>query len=330
MNRNSVYFTAARQVEVRPEPVAALKAGTVLVQTLCSAISSGTELLIYRGQAPQELEADATITALSGSLAFPLKYGYSAVGRVVECGAGVDPSWRGKRVFAFNPHETYFVAEPDSLIPLPDDISDDDAVFLPNMETAVNFLQDGAPLVGERVAVLGQGIVGLLTTQLLGRIPLDALVTCERFPLRRKLSQLAGAQECVAPENCAALTDFDLTYELTGVPEALNQAIACTGFEGRVVIGSWYGAKQASLQLGGRFHRSRIRLISSQVSSLSPNLNARWTKGRRLQTALGLLQQLKPARFITQRFRLDQAAQAYGLLDEYPEQAVQVVFTYEA
>jgi len=330
MNRDSVYFTAPRKVEVRRETLPTLKPGAVLVKTLCSAISSGTELLIYRGEAPAELASDETIAALAGTLAFPLKYGYSAVGEVVECGPEVEAGWLGKRVFAFNPHETYFVAEVEGLIALPDELSSEDAVFLPNMETAVNFLQDGAPLVGERVAVMGQGIVGLLTTELLARVPLGGLITFDKYALRREFSVKAGAHESLDPAMAEAALDFDLTYELSGSPEALNQAIGLTAFEGRVVIGSWYGSKRANLDLGGRFHRSRIRLNGSQVSSLSPNLGARWTKGRRLDTAIELLKVIKPAGYITHKFPLAEAAQAYALLDEHPEEAVQVVLVYEA
>jgi threonine dehydrogenase-like Zn-dependent dehydrogenase len=120
----------------------------------------------------------------------------------------------------------------------------------------------------------------------------------------------------------------DLIYELSGAPETLNQAIAAAGFGGRIVIGSWYGKKRAALDLGGRFHRSRLEIISSQVSSLSPQLAARWTKNRRLETAWEALQALHPAQFITHRFPLERAPEAYHLIDAHPERAIQVVLTY--
>jgi threonine dehydrogenase-like Zn-dependent dehydrogenase len=121
----------------------------------------------------------------------------------------------------------------------------------------------------------------------------------------------------------------DLTYELSGNPAALDQAIAATGFSGRVVIGSWYGQKRADINLGGRFHRSRMRLISSQVSTLAPEWTGRWSKARRLQVAWRMLEQVQPAHLITHRFPLTQAAQAYALLDQHPEEAIQVLLTYE-
>jgi len=125
-------------------------------------------------------------------------------------------------------------------------------------------------------------------------------------------------------------TGADLTYELSGNPMALDQAIAVTGFNGRIVIGSWYGQMRADLNLGGRFHRSRLRLISSQVSTVAPEWGGRWTKNRRLQVAWRMLQQVRPAHLITHRFPFEQASQAYDLLDQHPEDAIQVLFAYEA
>ena len=331
MNRQSLIFTAPRAIQLQESSISNLLPHHALVQTIRSAISAGTELLIYRGEAPSELNADESISSLSGSLNFPLKYGYCAVGKIIECGREIDPSWKDRIVFSFNPHETHFVVSINDLIPLPPDLDPDDAVFLPNMETAVNFLHDGAPLLGERVIVLGQGIVGLLTTSLLSRCPLESLITLDRYPLRRELSLKCGATLCLDPDESDSTKhgDADLVYELSGSPQALNHAIELTGFNGRIVIGSWYGNKTAPLNLGGRFHRSRIKLISSQVSTLSPQLTSRWTKARRFETALNLLKQIKPSRFITHRFKLSDAAKAYQLLDQRPEEAMQVIFDYE-
>ena len=116
--------------------------------------------------------------------------------------------------------------------------------------------------------------------------------------------------------------------ELSGSPSALNDAIALTGFGGRVVIGSWYGEKQAILDLGGEFHRSRIKLISSQVSTIAPELSGRWDKGRRFQVAWDALERIHPEKWITHRFPLDEAAQAYSLLDKNPEETIQIILQY--
>ncbi len=334
--RSSLYFTAPRSIEIRQERLPEPGSGEALVQTLVSAISPGTESLIYQGLFPEDLAVDESIPSLEGHFAYPLKYGYSAVGRVVGLGPEVDPAWLGRLVLAFNPHESHFVSPLDSLLPVPAGIDPENAVILPNMETAVNFVLDGGPRIGERVAVLGQGVVGLLTTALLAQFPLKNLVTLDRHALRRQASLEQGAQtslDPMDPQSLAHLQEMlaggaDLCYELTGSPAALDQAIALTGFDGRVIIGSWYGQKRASLDLGGRFHRSRIRLISSQVSSLAPELSGRWSKRRRFEVAWEMLRRVQPARWITQRFALAEAAQAYRLMNEYPEQTIQVVLTY--
>ncbi len=338
MRNHALYFTAPRQVVLREEAPPDLLPGHLLVQTLCSAISSGTEMLLYRGQMPGGMAADTTIAALSVELAYPLKYGYAAVGQVVQLGAEVPDRWLNRLVFAFNPHERYFVAQPDHVQPLPDGMDPETAVFLPNMETAVSFLMDSHPMIGEQVAVLGQGIVGLLTTALLARFPLTRLVTADYYPLRRDWSHRLGAHAVFAPDDealLAALRDgspyagADLTLELSGNPQALNLAIDITGYNGRILVGSWYGQKQAPLDLGGKFHRSHMRLISSQVSHIAPQWSGRWTKPRRLQAAWRMLADVQPARLITHRFPFAQAPDAYALLDKEPGSAIQIVLTYD-
>lgn len=339
--RTALVFTAPSTVEIRLEEVDPVGDGQVLVRTLESAISAGTELMIYRGLAPADLPADASLSSLAGGLSFPLKYGYSAVGRVVELGRGVDPWWRDRLVFAFQPHQSSFTSNVTDLTSLPDGVGPDDGVFLPNTETAVGLVHDGAPLAGERIVIFGQGVVGLLTTALLARMSPSQLITLDRFENRRQASLRFGAHLSLDPtaggaaerihEALSSAADHpgaDLTYELSGDPAVLNAAIATTGDDGRVVIGSWYGRRTAPLDLGGRFHRSRIRLISSQVSTLAPALSGRWAKTRRLAYALSLLGDIRPGSLITHRIPFPDAAQAFHLLDENPAEALQVVLVY--
>ena len=335
--RTSLYFTDKRKVMIRKEELPKIDMNQVLVQTQLSAISPGTESLIYRGEFPQEISIDASIPDLSSTLVYPLKYGYSAVGQVMAIGEEVDPMWEGRNVMAFHPHESHFISNPNLLLPVPEDITLQDAVFLPNMETAVNFVMDGKPLIGENVAVFGQGIVGLLTTSLLATLPLSNLVTLDCYSLRREASKEVGALVSLSPEEAdlqKSLEEYlpngaDLTYEISGSPSALDQAILATGFAGRIVIGSWYGSKRATVELGGRFHRSRIQLISSQVSSIAPEFNGRWTKKRRFDVAWEMMRQLKPSRFITHRFSINEAARAYQLLDQNPAEVIQIILSYD-
>lgn len=339
VRRHRLEFVEPGLVAVREEPAPRPGAGEVLVRTSCSAISPGTEMLVYRGQWPAGVAVDATVAALAGAFAYPLAYGYCAVGRVVASGPGVGGEWLGRRVFSFQPHQDLFCAKTTALHPIPDDLDDDCALFLPTMETAVNLLLDGAPLIGERVVVVGQGIVGLLTTALLSRFPLAALITLDRHPLRRRASQVFGAGLWYDPGDQALLERLgavpgrggqaDLVFELSGAPAGLDIALALVRYSGRVVVGSWYGTKRAGLDLGSFFHRGRISLISSQVSSIASGLTGSWQPARRLELAWEMLRQVRPAGCITQRFALADAAAAYALIDRSPEETIQVVFDYQ-
>lgn len=329
MKRQSLYFVAPQQVNTIQETIPDPLKGEVLVHTILSAISPGTELLVYRNQAPKGMAADATIEALEGEFEYPFKYGYSAVGEVIQLGDQVDKKWLGKKVFAFNPHESHFIAQMDQLHPLPEKISPELAVFLPNMETAVNFIMDGRPLIGERVAIFGQGIVGLLTTALLAKFPLTELVTVDAHQNRRLASISSGATASFDPlEFDSHYEGFDIIFELSGSPSALDQAISAAGFESRIVIGSWYGEKRANLDLGADFHRNRVKLISSQVSTVASQFTGRWNKDRRLALAWKMLAEINPAQFITQRFPISQAEKAFQLLDTNPQDCIQIVIEY--
>ncbi len=324
-----VTFTAPYKVQVQPRARPTPAADELLVTTEVSAISPGSEMLFYRGQVPPDMHADATIPGLrERSSGYPISYGYACVGVVTEQGSGVAEPWLGRRVFAFHPHASHFTIWPADAQPVPAGLAPEQAALLPNMETAVSLVMDGAPLIGERVAVMGQGVVGLITTSLLARFPLAELLTVDPLPARRDLGRRLGATRTIAPEACQDEGDFDLVYELSGSPRALDQAIALAGYAGRVVIGSWYGTKKVRLNLGGAFHRSRIRLISSQVSTVDPRLSGRWTKDRRFRLAWRMLANLDAEALITHRLPVQEAAEAYRLLDQEQAEAVQVVFEY--
>ncbi len=337
MQRLSVLFAAPRHITVVEDKAPDIRPDQVLVRAIVSGISAGTEMLFYRGQVPPDMPVDTSITSLAGPMGYPLKYGYALVGQVISVGADIDPAWRGRRVFAFHPHESHFTATPDELISVPDDIEAEDAVFLANMETAVNLVMDGRPMLGEHVGVIGQGVVGLLTTGLLAQFPLGRLVALDRYPLRLEVARTFGAHLALDPATrsddalhsaLAQGRGADLIYELSGNPAALNHAIALAGYHGRIVVGSWYGQKQALLDLGGRFHRQRIQIISSQVSTIAPEWSGRWDKARRFSVAWDMIRRLRPRRLVTHRVAVSEAAQVYALLDQQPEQALQALLTY--
>jgi threonine dehydrogenase-like Zn-dependent dehydrogenase len=341
MNRTALIFEKPLSIRLAVESIADNEPGKLLVQTAMSAISAGTEMLLYKGMIPGGQTLDTGIAALAGSFDYPIKYGYTAVGRVVAVGDGIDPNWLHQPVFSFHPHESHFWAHPDELFALPPDIDPLEALFLSNMESAINFLMDGRPVIGETVAVFGQGIVGLLTTALLNLFPLSRLISVDQHALRRSKSIEMGAQTAFDPDDPhfsdrlpagaaprAPDGHFDLVFELSGNPRALNRAITCCGYGGRIVVGSWYGNRRADLDLGLHFHRNRIRLISSQVSTVAPELSARWSKSRRMQTVWRMLGRIRPAQLITHRFPIEQAPAAFELLRANPQDTLQVILTY--
>jgi 2-desacetyl-2-hydroxyethyl bacteriochlorophyllide A dehydrogenase len=314
----------------------------VRVQTQCSAISAGTELLVYRGQIPADMALDTSLSALQGKMVYPVQYGYACVGKVEAIGAEVDVHWLGRRVFAFAPHASHFIAAPTELIPLPDDIDVESAVFLANMETAVNLVQDGNPGLGERVVVLGQGIVGLLLSSLLLQFPLALLATVDGLSPRRARSQQLGVKQVFDPfaavemEALKALLlgldgneGADLIYEVSGAPEALNLGIDLSGFASRIVIGSWYGSKGANIALGGAAHRNRLMITTSQVSTIASALSGRWNKSRRFELSWEMLFRLQPRQLISHRIPFADAASAYELLHRAPAELMQVIFIYD-
>jgi 2-desacetyl-2-hydroxyethyl bacteriochlorophyllide A dehydrogenase len=343
---DQLWFSAPYQVEVRRQVLPAPGAGQLRVKTLYSAISAGSELLVYRGQLPADIGLDATLAALQFAPVYPLPYGYACVGRVEQLGEGVAGTWQDKVVFSFQPHASHFLATPEQLIPVPDDVPAEAAVFLANTETAVNLVHDGMPLVGERVVVLGQGIVGLLLTGVLAQLPLAQLQVADTIARRREFALELGADAAFDPAaetqvaavkqalrlpvdlGTPAHSGADLLFELSGQPEALNLAIALCGYGGRIIIGSWYGNKSAPIALGGAAHRHRIQFLTSQVSTIAPALSGRWDKARRFELAWQTIRRLQPQQWISHRVALHQAGELYQRLDRAPATVLQAVFAY--
>lgn len=328
-----LWFTAPFEVEVREVPMTTPGPGDVRVRTLYSAVSPGTELLVYRGQLPEQLALDSTLESLQASAQYPLQYGYASVGEVEQVGRDVDPAWLGRRVFSFQPHASHFVAQPEQVMLVPEDVSSQAAVFLPNMETAINLVQDGQPLVGERVVVLGQGVVGLLVSAVLAQYPLASLSAVEGLSQRQSLARQLGVQTVYSPSEAnpvqqPELADADLIFEVSGHPEALNLAIGLSGYASRIVIGSWYGTKAVSVDLGGAAHRNRLQLITSQVSTLAPALTGRWNKQRRFNLAWDLIRRSDPTPLITHQLALHEAGALYQQLHDASAGIVQPVFHY--
>ena len=334
MTDAALYFTGPETVEVRETAVGPPDADELLVDTRASAISAGTELLVYRDQTPDDFPADETLDPLDGDLSDPIRYGYAASGVVSEVGADVDADWIGRSVFGFVPHQTSFRATPDSVVALPPGTTPAAGSLLPSVETATNLVLDAAPRLGERVVVFGAGVIGLCVTRLLAAFPLESLVVVDPIERRRGLAAAFGADRTTTPAELStggadpAVDDADLAVELSGQPSALDDAIGVVGYDGRIVVGSWYGTKREPIDLGGRFHRDRIDVVSSQVSTISPELRGRWDRDRRMDAAVDRLDRLPADDLITHRIPFERAAEAYELLDADADAAVQVILEY--
>jgi len=327
----AVWFARARSVELRTEELADPGPDEVRVRAALSAISHGTEMLVYRGEVDADLALD--LPTLAGGYGFPLKYGYASVGHTVAIGRDVRGLREGDLVFALHPHQDEYVVRESLVRRLPDRTAPEQGVFLANLETAVNVVFDAKPRLGEVVAVFGQGVVGLLVTQLLCRSG-ARVIAVEPTALRRSFAERCGADAAIAPGDESFLRTFtsgrgaDIAIDASGSPSALQQAIDSVAIEGTVVVCSWYGDKPVPLDLGGRFHRGRVRLVSSQVGRIDPALAPRWDRERRLELATDLLRELVLADLITHRIPFTQAAEAYALLDGGAAETVQVVLDY--
>jgi 2-desacetyl-2-hydroxyethyl bacteriochlorophyllide A dehydrogenase len=333
----AIWFTAPRTVEIRETPSRRASEGEVRIRAHYSGISQGTERLVYCGEVSADLPLDLTIPTIEGSFGFPIKYGYSSVGQVVEAGQGVQGFKEGDMVFAFNPHETEYVIPAQFIVKLSDKTEPRRGVFFPSIETAINVMLDAAPRIGERIVIFGQGVVGLLITQLAARMGARLIVTVEPAEKRRALSLALGADFAVDPgtEDAAALireaTDGvggDVVIEASGQSAALDDAVKVAATESRVIVVSWYGTKRTALSLGDAFHRNRITIKSSQVSNLDPGLSPRWTARRRQELAADYLSELNLDDLITHTFPFEEAAAAYRLVDERPEDAIQIVLDF--
>jgi 2-desacetyl-2-hydroxyethyl bacteriochlorophyllide A dehydrogenase len=330
----SVWFPAAREVVLRSETLPDVGPQDVRIEAIASAISQGTELLVYRDEVPAGLDLD--LPTLRGSFAFPIKYGYASAGRVVEVGSDVRCLAPGDAVFVHHPHQSTYVVPADMPVRLPETLDPLLGVFLANIETALNVVVDAAPRLGERVAVFGQGVVGLLITQLLRLTGVSQIIVVEPLEPRRSLAGDVGADHALEPNEAVARTIHDLTdgvgadlvIEASGSPAALDQALDALAFGGTCVVCSWYGTKPVQVRLGGPFHRRRLRIVSSQVSTIDAALQPRWTHQRRLALARDLLPRLELSALISHRIPLARAAEAFALVDAHPDQTIQVVLTY--
>jgi threonine dehydrogenase-like Zn-dependent dehydrogenase len=328
-----LWFDGRGGVDLREAEVPAPGPGQVRVASLVGAISAGTELLFYRGELRGGVPVDAALPGYRGEISYPMRYGYATVGVVEAAGRGVEPGLEGRLVFSFTPHASAFLCGAADALPVPGGLSAEDAAFFANMETAVTLVLDGRPGLSDRVSVFGLGVVGLCTTALLARFPLSRLRAFDLLGPRRDAAAAVGA-EALDPCDAPAATE-DVVFELTGSPAALGPALAAAAFSGLLVIGSWYGERPffeglagGGAALGTAFHRGRVRVLASQVSSIDPSLSGRWDRERRREAAWDAIRAVGPSRWVTHRYPLERAGDAYALLAGRPSEAIQVLLAH--
>lgn len=268
--------------EIRAVSLAAPGPDEIRVRMLASGISRGTETLVFRGQVPLSQRDAMRCPCQAGDFPGPVKYGYSAVG-LVE--AGPD-DLVGRRVFCLHPHQDRFNLPATAALPVPDAVPTRRAVLAANLETALNGLWDAAALPGDRIAIIGAGVVGGLFAALAARLPGAQVTLVDRDPARAGLAQ---ALSCGFALPNAAPGDQDLVVQASGAPAGLVLALGLAGFEATVLDMSWYGDQPVVLPLGEAFHAKRLTLRSSQVGSVAPAQRPRWSHRRRLALALDLL-----------------------------------------
>ncbi|MFE3886639.1 zinc-binding alcohol dehydrogenase [Streptomyces lydicus] len=260
-----------------PEPAA----GEVLVRSVCSGVSRGTETLVFRGGVPESQHAVMRAPFQEGDFPAPVKYGYLNVG-VVEEGPH---DLLGRTVFCLYPHQTHFVVPAGAVTPVPDTVPAARAVLAGTVETAVNALWDAAPLVGDRIAVVGAGMVGCSVAAVLARFPGVRVQLVDADPARAATAQALGVDFALPAD---ALGDCDLVVHASATEQGLARSLELLAPEGTVIELSWYGDRQVSLPLGEAFHSRRLVVRSSQVGTVSP-ARPRRTFADRLALALDLL-----------------------------------------
>ena len=333
MDGRAVWFSAERTPVVQSERVEHPGRDEFTVEALASLISPGTELQVYRGQI--SADTDLGLETCRGTFAFPVKYAYQVVGTVVEAGSDV-PLTVGERVFARHPHQDLFTMryDPDLVFSLPANMDTDVATFANLADVALNAVLDVPVRIGDVVVCFGHGIVGSFCAQY-ARLTAGHLIVVDPIATRRDLALANGADEAVAPEDAlSAVMDAsagrgaDVAIEVSSAPGALQQAIEVTGQEGTILVVSYYGSRAVPLVLAPEFHFRRHRIVSSQVSSVGSGLQPRWDFQRRLATVLARLADLRVPEMITHRFALDDAPDAYRLIDESPEETLGVLIDY--
>jgi 2-desacetyl-2-hydroxyethyl bacteriochlorophyllide A dehydrogenase len=309
----AIWYVGDGKAEIRDEILPPLQAGDALVRTTWSGISRGTERLVFQALVPSSEYERMRGPSMDGTFPHPVKYGYCAVGTVEDGPAEL----MGKTVFVLHPHQDMIVTRAASLGLVPENVPPRRAVLAANMETALNALWDSGAGPGDRIAIVGGGVVGCLIAYLAGQLPGADVTLVDPVAERAAIAAALGVafvQPQQAPENC------DVVFHASANPKGLATALDCAGFEGSVVEVSWFGDKEVAVPLGRAFHSGRLKLISSQVGQVAAARRSRWDYARRMRKAMQLLGDA----------RLDGLIGAEIAFDDAPEQLPAVFHDFAA
>ena len=275
------WLVAPGRGELRDEPLPARGSGDATVRTLWTGISRGTETLVARGAVPASERERMRAPHQAGEFPFPVKYGYLLVG-VVEAGP---PALRDRTVFGLFPHQSRIVAPVETLVPVPDGVPARRAVLAGAAETAVNVLWDASPLIGDRITVIGAGMIGCAIGLAARGIPGVAVTVVDADEAKAPVADALGVGFATASD---AVPAADVVIEASGDVAGLQLALRLAATDGEVIVASWY-AGAATLELGGDFHSRRLSVRTSQVGAVATSRRARRTTRDRLELALRLL-----------------------------------------
>jgi NADPH:quinone reductase-like Zn-dependent oxidoreductase len=276
----ALWLVAPGRAEIRPAEAPLPAAGALRLRALVSAISRGTEALVFQGKVPESEWQRMRCPFQEGDFPFPVKYGYALVGRVED-----GPAERiGSRVFCLYPHQSRVTLPAEAALAIPAGLPIERAALAAQMETALNATWDGAPRIGDRIAVVGAGVIGCLVGYLCGRLPRTAVTLVDPDESRREVASALGVS--FATPDDRPPQDCDLVFHASGQSSGLELSLSLAGFEATVIELSWYGSAAVSVGLGGAFHSQRLTLRASQVGTVAPARRARWSRQRRLAQAM--------------------------------------------
>jgi threonine dehydrogenase-like Zn-dependent dehydrogenase len=311
VSAQAFWIAAPGRGEIRDASFSDPAADAVVVRTLFSGISRGTEARVFNGLVPPTEYERMRAPFQEGTFPGPVKYGYASVGRVER-----GPSeLLGGCVFVLYPHQTCYTVPAAAAHRIPDTVPPQRAVLAANLETAINTLWDAQPQIGDRIAVIGGGTVGCLVAWLAGRIPGCRV---ELVDVNHQRAEIARALGVAFADPSSAAGDADLVIHASGAPEGLTLALRLAAFEATVVEASWFGAAAVTLPLGEAFHARRLTIRSSQVGQVPAAQRARWTTTRRLALALSLLTDAALDRLITGESAFDELPMVMAQLAARP------------